>query len=158
MFRFANVQINIQPTDANVPTFDDSTQGNDTALRLIGQGCDVVFAVGGDSVNGALLAARENNLPAIGADVDEYNTYPEVQSALISSAMKNVDVAIYNYLKSVADGSVRAGISTGTLQNGGVGLSPFHDWEGKIPADLKAQIQKASDGIKDGSITIDLLQ
>ena len=52
----------------------------------------------------------------------------------------------------------RAGISTGTLQNGGVGLAPFHDWEGKIPADLKAQIQQAIDGIKDGSIKIDLPQ
>jgi hypothetical protein len=44
------------------------------------------------------------------------------------------------------------------LQNGGVGLAPFHDWEGKIPADLKVQIQKASDGIKDGAIQIDLQQ
>jgi basic membrane protein A and related proteins len=67
-----------------------------------------------------------------------------------------VDVAVYNYLKSVADGSVQAGISTGNLQNGG--LAPFHDWEGKIPAELKAQIQKAIDGIKDGSIKIDLPQ
>ncbi len=117
-------------TDNNVPSFDDSTQGKETALKLIGKGCDVVF----------------------GADVDEYNTYPEVQSALISSAMKNVNVAVYNYLKTVADGSVKAGISTATLQNGGVGLAPFHDWDSSIPADLKARIQKASDGIKDGSI------
>ena len=93
---------------------------------------------------------------AIGVDVDEYNTYPEAKDALISSAQKNVDVAVYNYLKTVADGSVKAGISTATLQNGGVGLAPFHDWDSKIPADLKAQIQKASDGIKDGSIKIDL--
>ena len=151
-----NNYINIQTTDENVPSFADSTQGKETALSLIGNGCDVVFGVGGDAVNGALLAARENNLPAIGADVDQYNTDPEVQSALISSAMKNVDVAVYNYLKTVADGSVKAGISTATLQNGGVGLAPFHDWDSKIPADLKAQIQKASDGIKDGSIKIDL--
>ena len=72
--------------------------------------------------------------------------------------MKNVDIAVYNYLKSVADGSVQAGTNIGNLQNGGVGLAPFHDCEGKIPADLKAQIQKASDGIKEGSITIDLPQ
>jgi basic membrane protein A len=72
--------------------------------------------------------------------------------------MKNVDVAVYNYLRTVADGSVQAGISTGTLQNSGVGLAPFHDWEGKIPADLKAQIQQAIDGIKDGAITIDVPQ
>ena len=149
-----NNYINIKTTDENVPTFDDSTQGQETALRLIGAGCDVVFGVGGHAVQGVLLAAKENNLPAIGADVDEYNTDPEAQSALISSAMKNVDVAVYNYLETVADGSVKAGISTASLQNGGVGLAPFHDWDSKIPADLKAQIQKASDGIKDGSITI----
>jgi basic membrane protein A len=62
--------------------------------------------------------------------------------------MKHVDVAVYNYLRTVADGSVQAGISTGTLQNGGVGLAPFHDWD--------SQIQRAIDGIMDGSITIDL--
>ena len=150
--KFMNNYINIQTTDENVPSVNDPTPGKETALKLIGNGCDVVFAIGGDTVNGALLAARENNLPAIGADVDEYNTDPELQSALISSAMKNVDVAVYNYLKTVADGSVQAGISTGMLQNGGVGLAPFHDWDSKIPDNLKAQIQKASDGIKDGSI------
>ncbi len=151
-----NNYINLQTTDENVPNHTDSTQGKETALGLIGNGCDVVFGVGGKAVSGVLLAARDNNLPAIGADVDQYNTDPEVQSALISSAMKNVDVAVYNYLKTVADGSVKAGISANTLQNGGVGLAPFHDWESKIPAELKAQIQKASDGIKDGSIKTDL--
>ena len=154
--KFMNNYINIQMTEENVPSFSDSTQGKETALGLIGEGCDVVFAIGGDAVNGALLAAKENNLPAVGADVDQYNTDPEVQSALITSAMKNVDVAVYNYLKSVADGSVQAGIITGTLQNGGVGLAPFHDWDSRIPADLKAWIQQASDGIRDGSIQIDL--
>ena len=56
----------------------------------------------------------------------------------------------YCYFVSVVS---KAGISIATLQNGGVGLAPFHDWDSKIPAKLKAQIQKASDGIKDGSIT-----
>jgi basic membrane protein A len=156
--KFMNNYINIQTTEENVPSANDSTQGRETALRLIGESCDVVFAIGGDAVSGALLAAQENNLPAIGADIDQYKTDPEVQSALITSAMKNVDVAVYNYLKMVADGSVQVGIFIGTLQNGGVGLAPFHDWEGSIPDDLKAQIQRANDGIKDGSIKIDLPQ
>jgi basic membrane protein A and related proteins len=151
-----NNYFNIQTTNKDIPSFTDSTQGKGTALRLMGQGCDVVFGVGGSAVQGALLAAKENYLPAIGADVDQYNTDPEVQSALISSAMKNVDAAVYNYLKPVANDSVKAGISTDTLQNGSVGLAPLHDWEGKVPADLKAQIQKASDGIKDGSVKMDL--
>jgi basic membrane protein A and related proteins len=154
--RIMNNYINIETTDENVPTVNDSTLGKETAQHLINEGCDVIFGIGGDSVNGALLAAKENNLPAVGINIDQYNTDPEIQSALITSAMKNVDVAVYNFLKSVADGSVTAGISIANLQNGGVGLAPFHDWESKIPSDLKAQIQKAGDGLKDGSIHIDL--
>jgi basic membrane protein A len=114
--------------------------------------------VGHVTADGALLVAKESNLMAIGFDVDQYNTDPEAKDALLSSAQKNVDVAVYNYLNTVADGSVTAGIRTGNLQNGDVGLAPFHDWDSKIPADLKAQIQRASDGIKDGSIRIDLPQ
>lgn len=156
--RTMNNYINIQAANKDMPVSIDSTQGENTALKLISSGCDVVFAVGRDTVKGALLAAKESNLPAIGADVDQYATSPEAQSTLISSAVKHVDVAVYDYLKAVAEGSVRAGISTATLQDGGVGLAPFHEWDGKIPADLKARIQKASDGIKDGSIQINLPQ
>lgn len=148
-----NNYINLQTTDTNIPNVIDSTDGKETAQNLINAGCDVVLGV---AANGALLAAQENNLMAIGVDVDQYYTYPEVQATLISSAQKNVDVAVYNYLKTIADGSVTAGISTGTLQNGGVGLAPFHDWDSQISADLKAQIQQAIDGIKNGSITINL--
>ncbi|MBX3063166.1 MAG: BMP family ABC transporter substrate-binding protein [Anaerolineae bacterium] len=148
-----NNYINIQTTDTNIPTFTDSTEGMETALHLIGEGCDVVFGVAAD---GVLLAAKQSNVMAIGYDVDQYNTYPEMKDVLLSSTQKKIDVAVYNYLKTVADASIQAGINTATLQNGGVGLASFHDWDSRIPTDLKAQIQMASDGIKDGSINIDL--
>src|SRR5262245_23098106 len=76
--RFMNNYINIQTTNNDIPSFTDSTQGKETALRLIGQGCDVVFGI---AANGVLLAAKENNLMAIGVDIDQYNTYPEVKDA-----------------------------------------------------------------------------
>lgn len=139
-----------------IPSFTDPAKGKETALSMIGQGCDVVFGVGGNTGNGGLLAAQEKGLMAIGVDVDQYLTYPEVKSALITSAMKNVDTAVYDYLKSVVNKTDKAGVLTATLTNGGVGLAPFHDWDSKIPADLKAKIQTATDGIKNGTIKIDL--
>ena len=89
---------------------------------------------------------------AIGVDVDQYNTYPEVQSALLSSAMKNVDVAVYEYLKQVTSKTDKAGADLANIKNGGVGLAPFHDWDSKIPADVKAKITEATDGLKAGTI------
>jgi hypothetical protein len=41
---------------------------------------------------------------------------------------------VYNFLKSVSDKSVKAGAVLANIQNGGVGLAPFHDWDSKIPA------------------------
>jgi basic membrane protein A and related proteins len=141
------------PLNVYIPSFTDPAKGKETALSMIGQGCDVIFGVGGNTGNGGLLAAKENNLMAIGVDVDQYNTYPEVQSALLSSAAKNVDVAVYNYLKTVKDGTAKAGMSTANLANGGIGLAPYHDWDSKIPQSVKDKIKEASDALIAGTIT-----
>jgi basic membrane protein A len=135
-----------------IPSFIDPANGKETGLSMIGQGCDVVFGVGGNTGNGGLLAAKENGLMAIGVDVDQYGTYAEVKDALLSSAAKNVDVAVYEFLKTIKEGKFKAGIVTANIVNGGVGLAPFHDWDSKIPAEVKAKIDEATKGLKDGSI------
>lgn len=140
------------PLNVYIPSFTDPAKGKETAISMIGQGCDVIFGVGGNTGNGGLLAAKEQGLMAIGVDVDQYNTYPEVQSALLSSAAKNVDVAVYEYLKAVNDGTDKAGIFTANLSNGGVGLAPFHDWDSKIPQEVKDKIAEATSALISGTI------
>lgn len=135
-----------------IPSFVDPAKGKETGLSMIAQGCDVVFGVGGNTGNGGLQAAKEKGLMAIGVDVDQYLTYPEVKDALLSSAAKNVDVAVYEYLKTVKNGTSKAGVVRANLQNGGVGLAPFHDWDSKIPADVKAKIKEATDALKAGTL------
>jgi len=144
---------NVKALNVYIPSFTDPAKGKETANTMIGQGCDVVFGVGGNTGNGGLLAAKEQNLMAIGVDVDQYLTYPEVKEALLSSAMKNVDVAVYNYLKDAAAGTFKPGAVTATLSNKGVGLAPFHDWDSKIPDTVKAKIQEATTGLINGTLT-----
>jgi len=140
------------PLNVYIPSFTDPAKGKETGISMIGQGCDVIFGVGGNTGNGGLLAAKEQGLMAIGVDVDQYNTYPEVQSALMTSAAKNVDVAVYEYLKAVKAGTSKAGVVTATLKNGGVGLAPYHDWDSKIPQTVKDKVAEASKGLIDGTI------
>jgi len=135
-----------------IPSFVDPAKGKETGASMIGQKCDVVFGVGGNTGNGGLLAAKEAGLMAIGVDVDQYNTYPEVKDILLSSAAKNVDVAVYEYLKTVNSKTDKAGVVTANITNGGVGLAPFHDWDSKIPQAVKDKITTATAGLKDGSI------
>ncbi len=146
------IKPDVKPLNVYIPSFTDPAKGKETAQSMIAQGCDVVFGVGGNTGNGGLLAAKEKGLMAIGVDVDQYNTYPEVKDALLSSAAKNVDVAVYNFLKSVNAKTVKAGILTANLQNGGVGLAPFHDWDSKIPQSVKDKIKQATEDLKSGKL------
>jgi len=131
-----------------IPDFNDLDTGEVVGQTFIGQDADVVFGCGGNTGNGGLLAAKKAGLMAIGVDVDQYLTYPEVQDALLTSAMKNVDVAVAEAVKAFAEGKLTAGIQAADVANGGVGLAPYHDWEDKIPQECKNLVEAAREAIK----------
>jgi basic membrane protein A len=130
-----------------IPDFNDPSTGNVVAQDFINQGADVIFGVGGNTGNGGLLAAHEAGLMAIGVDVDQYFSYPEIQSALLSSAAKNIDRATAAVVEDFAAGELNAGIRIANLSNGGVGLAPFHDWEDQIPQDCLDAVEEAENAI-----------
>jgi basic membrane protein A and related proteins len=138
----------------HIPDFSDPATGKLVAQDFIRQGADVLFAVAGNTGNGALLAAMEAGVAAIGVDVDQAVTYPEVRKALMTSASKNVDVMSAAAVRDFAAGKLQSGIRLGTLANGGVGLAPYHDWDSKIPQTCKDSITAARAAIEaDPSIT-----
>ncbi len=147
------VNPDIKALNQYIPSFTDPAKGKEVGLSMIDQGADVIFGVGGNTGNGGLLAAKEKGKMGIGVDVDQYLTYAEVKDALITSAMKNVDVAVFDAIKAAADGSLKAGIRLSNVQNGGIGLAPFHDWDSKISQDCKDKVAAAEKGLKDGSIS-----
>ena len=89
-----------------IPDFNDPDTGKTVAQGFINAGADVVFGAGGNTGNGGLLAAKEAGVMAIGVDVDQYLTYPEVGKALLTSAAKNVDVAASAAVRDFADGTL----------------------------------------------------
>lgn len=116
-----------------IPDFNDASTGHVVAMDFISKGVDVLFCPGGTTGLGGLRAASESGLMAVGVDVDQYLTYPEAGSAIITSAMKNVDIAAALSVKAFADGELKPGIQKFDLHNKAVGLAPFHQWEDKIP-------------------------
>jgi len=143
----------IETLNVYIPDFNDPATGKQAGETFLGEGADIIFGVGGNTGNGGLLAAHEAGLMAIGVDVDQYNTYPEVQSSLITSAQKKMDVASHDAVVAYANDELQAGIQLGTAANGGVGVASYHDWDSKIPAECKAAVQEAEDGLKSGTIS-----
>ncbi|HEY9648045.1 MAG TPA: BMP family ABC transporter substrate-binding protein [Chroococcidiopsis sp.] len=144
----------IETFNQYIPDFNDPATGKSVGQSFISQGADVIFAVGGNTGNGGLLAAKEAGKKGIGVDVDQYFTYPEVKDALITSAIKNMDVATTQAIAEFAAGELKPGIELATISTGGVGLAPFHDWDSQISADCKAKVTAAEEAIKaDATIT-----
>ncbi len=147
-----SVNPNIKTLNQYIPSFIDPAKGKEVGLSMIEQGADVIFGVGGNTGNGGLLAAKEKGKMGIGVDVDQYYTYPEVKDILITSAMKNVDVAVYTAIKAAAEGTLKPGVMLSSVQNNGIGLAPYHDWDDKIPQKCKDLVKKAQTGLKNGTI------
>jgi basic membrane protein A len=90
----------------------------------------------------------------IGVDTDWYVSAPEFKETYLTSILKNMDVAVFDAIKAVVDGTFKGGVYVGTLANDGVGISPYHEFDGAVPADLKAEIEQAKADLIAGKITV----
>jgi basic membrane protein A len=144
---------NVQAKGVYVGDFEASDQGKIVGQSLIDEGVDVIFGVGGKTGNGGLTAAKENGKWGIGVDVDQYYTLPNEQDILITSCMKRLDNSVFAVVESVIDDKFPGGsVYVGTLENDGVGLAPYHNFENEIPSDLDKEVQDIIAGIKKGEI------
>jgi basic membrane protein A len=125
--------------------FVDQAKCKEVALNQIGEGSQVVFQVAGGCGLGALDAAKERNVAGIGVDADQSNLGDQV----ITSALKKVDVAVFDTAQQVQDGSFKGGEDTiFDLKSEGVGLAPLNP-DVEQYAD---QIEQVQQDIVDGKI------
>lgn len=82
-------------------------------------GTEVVFGCGGAVGNSVMAAAEEAGAKVIGVDVDQSSE----SDTVITSAMKQLNVSVYEGVKAFYDGSFPGGAtSVFTAENDGVGL------------------------------------
>ena len=140
-----------QPPDFS--GFGDPAKGKTAAQGMFDNGADVVYHAAGGSGGGVFEAASEAGKGnwAIGVDSDQYNTAdPSVKDVILTSMLKNVDVAVYNYLKEVSGGTFPTGVNTYDLAVDGVGYST----SGGFVDDIKSKLDDYKQQIIDGKITV----
>src|SRR6185369_1979522 len=109
----------------------------------------------GETGNGTIKGMFEAGKWAIGVDTDQWISIgTPTNAAILTSAQKAIDVSVLDFFNQVAGGYLGGKDYSGTLKNGGVLLAPFHDYDTKISADLKAEITALSGKIQDGSVTV----
>ena len=120
---------------------------------MIDQGADVIFGAGGKTGNGAVEAAAQAGVYAVGVDTDQYYTLPNAAPRLLSSAMKIIDQGVFELVKLHVEGNFASAAGNYT---GSAGYAPYHDLDGEVPAEVKAKMEEINAMLLDGSLTTDV--
>ncbi|GAB4083962.1 BMP family ABC transporter substrate-binding protein [Myceligenerans cantabricum] len=128
-----------------------------TAGNIIDQGVDVLLPVGGPVYQSALNAIEDSGeeIALIGVDADLYETDPSTQDVVLTSILKGMDVSTSEAVQQAADGNFDPEPYIGTLENDGVGLAPFHNFEGEVDPELAAEVESLEESIIGGEIEVE---
>ncbi|PWB95989.1 BMP family ABC transporter substrate-binding protein [Salinibacterium hongtaonis] len=136
--------------------FSAGTEALNAAQGLIDQNVDVLLPVGGPIYQSAAAAIRDANrdIALVGVDADVFQTDPTVADLLLTSILKAMDVSTYEAVLAAGKGDFDATPYVGTLENEGVGLASFHDWESKVPTTLQAELDALKADIVSGKVKV----
>jgi basic membrane protein A len=147
----AKVQVKYLTQPPDFSGFGDPAKGKTAAAGMFDAGADIVFQVAGGSGGGVFEAAKAAGGKAIGVDSDQYLTAdPKVKDVIMTSMLKKVDVAVYDFITSVNDDKFTAGTTTYDLAKDGVGYAT----SGGQVDDIKTQLEDAKAKIISGEIKV----
>jgi basic membrane protein A len=137
--------------------FTNKIKGQTVTQTFIQEGADVIFPVAGDVGLGAAQAVKQadaqgGNVNMLWVDTDGCVSDAQYCKYFISSVTKGITASVKAAVLSSAGGTFKGGDYIGTLTNGGVLLSPFHDFASKVPASLQTELKTIQTGIENGSI------
>jgi len=133
--------------------FSSPDKGKEAASGMLDNGADVIYSAAGSSGNGSIEAVNGvKGAWAIGVDSDQYNIpgLAKYKSSILTSMVKNVDVGVYDFIKSVHDGKPLTGNQVYSLAKNGVGLAT----SGGFIDDIKTQLDAAKKKIVDGTVKV----
>ena len=137
-------------------SFTDQNKGKQISQTFIQQGADIIFPVAGGAGLGAGAAAQAagGKVNVIWVDTDGCVCASQFCQYFITSVTKNLSGAVQTYVTAAAGGTFPTGNYVGDLENDGTGLAPFHHFDSKVPADLKAELDKVKADIISGTIKV----
>jgi basic membrane protein A and related proteins len=138
-------------------SFTDLTAGQQTTNTFINEGADVIFPVAGGVGLGAAKAVQTadqsgGHVNMMWVDTDGCVSAAQYCKYFITSVEKGITTAVKTAVLAAAKGTFKGGNYVGTLANAGVQLAPYHDFSGKVPAALTAELAQIKTLIENGTI------
>jgi basic membrane protein A and related proteins len=135
--------------------FESQDDGRNVTDSLLQAGADIIMPVAGPVGLGTATAIEDfGSGLMIWVDTDGFES-TQYGSLMLTSVMKNMDVAVFDTVESAVNDTFEGGLYVGTLENDGVGLAPFHEFEGEVPQEVQDRLPELIDGIIAGEISVD---
>jgi basic membrane protein A len=145
------VQVKYLSNPPDCKGFNDPAAGTETANGMYDGGADIIFAAAGGSGTGVFQSAKAKAKLAIGVDSDQYaSAAADLKPVIMTSMLKRVDVAVFDYVKSFKDGAPLTGVQVFDLKKDGVGYST----SGGQVDDIATKLDEYKAKIVDGTVTV----
>ncbi len=136
--------------------FENQDNGRNTTESLLDEGADIILPVAGPVGLGSAAAIEDAGKGTlIWVDTDGCESAPEICPLLLTSVMKNMDVAVFDAIQEALEGELEGGLYVGTLENEGVGIAPYHEFEDQVPDELKQEVEELRDQIIAGEVSVE---
>ena len=135
--------------------FDSTDDARNVTLAMLQEGADVILPVGGPIGQGTFAAIEEQGVEAVGlgVDVDWTETVPEYSQLMLTSIIKRIDNSVFQAVERAVNGEDPEPTFLSNLENEGVGIAPFHDYEDEISQEVKDHIEEMIDMIIAGDLS-----
>ncbi|MGH2453387.1 MAG: BMP family lipoprotein [bacterium] len=134
--------------------FRDPVKGKELASAQYDRGADIIYHASGGTGIGVFEAAVIKKKLAIGVDADQSLTVKADQrKQILTSMLKRVDVAVYQAIGSVVNGTYKSGIRTFGLKEGGVGYA-VNQYNRSMIQDIVPRLEAIKKDIIAGKIKV----
>jgi len=118
--------------------FESTDDGRANAESFVQEGADIVMPVAGVVGLGSAAYCQESgSCMIIGVDTDWTISASEYADVILTSVLKNMNVAVFDATKAVVEGTFAGGVYSGTLENDGVGLAEVSGASDELNAELE---------------------
>ena len=150
----------VQAVVGGANPYSDPAKGKELALAQIQQGVDVVFPIAGSSGIGALQAARDEDVLAIGVDSDQAALFAETDPAqaevIMTSVLKNVGQSLFLAVEGTINGTTEYGsVEIFGLADGAVDIVEDDNYNEVVPEEVRAEVDELRQQIIDGEIEVE---
>jgi basic membrane protein A len=129
--------------------FNAADKCKGVANTQIAHGAEFIFQVAGGCGLGAIQAAGSANVYSFGVDADQ----KDAGASVIASALKKVDVAVYDAIQAVVQNKFQSGENRFSLANDATGYQLDNNLAdgNPLPSDIKDAVDKLAADMKSGA-------